>query len=711
MKILLLNYKNGRIKLADLPVPLPGYGEILVETKYSLISAGTERNTISLSRKNIFQKALERPDLVKRVLDFAKKSGVSSAYSLVKGKLDSYIPLGYSSSGVVVEVGEGVSEFKVGDLVACCGQGIAYHGEYTVVPKNMAVKLPENLSLKEGAFGTIGAIAMQGVRQLGTSPGEKILVVGMGLIGEMAYLILKHSGVNVSGCDINKDRVDSLREKNFEVYENKYVSENFLSLTEGIGFDKVIITASDKSGDTLKMAGKVLRKRGVLVVLGNVKMDFEREEYYRKEIEIRFSTSYGPGRYDRKYEVEGIDYPLPYVRWTLKRNIFSFLEMVKNYGIDLEGMISHVFPIEDYKKAYDILLGGEKNFSAIMFEYGVSSGISRKISYGDIKGMNRGEVKIGVIGAGNFAKNFILPILKRRRDVIFHSIVTKNGYSQEELKEKFGFKVGYTNYVDMLDGDFDALFIFTRHDLHQKLVIEGVKSGKFVFCEKPLSIDEGEYLKFKEMVLGNEDVFFTVGFNRRFSPHSLKIKEFFRDRRHPLTFYYRVNCGFLPEDSWIYSREGGGRIISEVCHFLDLMVFLSGERIKKVTGKAIRGVNGRYEDNFLIEVSFERGSLGTVLYSNLMSEGIPKEYVEINGYGKTAFLNNFKEVLFWEKGGKRRISSGFDKGYDGEINAFLDWVKGGGAPPIAYEEIFNVTEATFSILKSLEKGVEIEVEI
>ncbi len=710
MKVVLLNYKSGEIFLEELPVPIPREREILIRVRNSLISPGTEGNTISLSKKNMFQKAIQRPDLVKKVLSFAKKSGVSTAYTLVRDKLNSYIPLGYSSSGEVIEIGGEVNEFKVGDRVACCGQGIAYHGEFNVVPINMAVKLPQNLSFREGAFGTLGAIAMQGVRQANASIGENFLVIGMGIVGELTYLILEAGGINVIGCDVDKRKVEFLRDRGFKVFENKYILENYLSLTEGIGFDKVVITASSKGSEPLELGGDVLRKKGILVVVGNVKMEFSRENFYKKEIDLRFSTSYGPGRYDRKYEVEGIDYPLPYVRWTLKRNMESFLKLISDKKIKVNHLISHTFSIDDYKKAYEIILDKKEIFSGVLFKYGEEKEVKRSIKINEFSGISDDKISIGVIGAGNFPKSFILPLLKKRHDVEFFGVSVKNGYSIKELKEKFPFKYGFTDYKEMVEKDFDALFIFTRHDLHLKLLIEGLKRGKFVYVEKPLAICEEEFLEFKKELEENYEKWkFMVGFNRRFSPYGKGIKDFFSDRKTHLTFYYRVNCGFLPEDSWIYSKEGGGRILSEVCHFLDFMVFVSGEKIKSVFGKEISGVDGKYRDNFLIEIDFESGSKGVILYTNLTDEGLMKEYIEIHTHRKMAVVEDFKRLSLYG-GDKKSISGAQKKGYFEEIDRFIEWIKNGGSPPIPYDEILNVTSGTFGILKSLKEGREIEID-
>ena len=571
----------------------------------------------------------------------------------------------------------------------------------------MAVKLPENIGFKEGAFGTLGAISMQGVRQADVSVGENVLIIGMGLIGELTYLILKASGVNVLGCDVDEKRIETLKGKGLDVYKNGEILENYLPLTKGIGFDKVIICASSKNNSPIEMSGEVLRKKGVVVVLGNVKMEFSRENFYKKEIDIRFSTSYGPGRYDRKYEIEGIDYPLPYVRWTLKRNIESFLRLVSDKKVDISSLISHTFKIEEFEKAYGIILGKKEIYSGILFEYGEKKEIKRKLIFREFDGKSKDKISVGVIGAGNFAKNFILPLIKERKDLELFGICTKNSYSLRELKEKYPFKMGLTDYRELLEEDFDVLLIFTRHNLHLKLLKEGLERGKIVYLEKPLSIYEEEFNKFKEAL--KEDHRFMVGFNRRFSRYSIEAKKFFDGRKRPLTFYYRVNCGFLPDDSWIYTDEGGGRILSEICHFLDFMVYISGEKIVRVSGKVIEGVDGKFRDNFLINVDFDRGSKGTILYTNLISEKIKKEYVEIHTHNKSAFLNDFRELTLLGRK-ERKISGSKDKGYSKEMNEFFKWVKNGGDSPIPYGEILNVTSATFGILKSIEKGKEIEID-
>ncbi|MCX7612089.1 MAG: bi-domain-containing oxidoreductase, partial [Ignavibacterium sp.] len=610
--------KNGEISVEDLPdLTCPPNG-ILVKNYYSLISAGTERTSVETAKASLIGKAKTRPDLVKQVIDNIKKEGFLATYKKVLNRLDNYKELGYSSSGIVIESKTNV--FKPGDRVACAG--FAYHSELVGIPKNLAVKVPDEVSLREAAFTTIGAIALQGVRQAKVNLGETVVVIGLGLIGLITVQLLKANGCKVIGLDIN--------ERNFGLAEGfgcNYcfkLENNFINkihnLTNGFGADAVIITASTNTSEPMEDAIKIARKKGRIVIVGTLKIVIPRQEFYEKELEITISCSYGPGRYDYNYEIKGLDYPYNYVRWTENRNMEAILELLREKKINFEKLITHEIPIEEGLKAYEIITGKVKEqHIGILIKYNQEKDLSRNYTKENFK-VNKtfdSKIVVGFIGAGNFAQSYLLPYLKSK-EIELRKVATKTPITAKSVAEKFGFKYYSTSPEEILDDPhINTIFIVTNHSTHGKFVKEALKRNKNVFVEKPLCITEEELMDIKDIYTKSTSKLF-VGFNRRFSKQFELIKNFFHNRTEPLFILYRVNAGFIPSDHWIQRVEEGGRLIGEGCHFIDIFDFLIESDIKEFDIKAL---NNRSDlqiinDNFILTIKYNDGSVATLLYNS-----------------------------------------------------------------------------------------------
>jgi len=713
MKQILQNMRSGAVEVADVPAPSIQRGRVLVRTAASLISAGTEKNTVDMGKKTLVGKAHSRPDLVKQVIDKARTDGILNTYTAVKAKLDGSTALGYSASGTIVAVGKGVKGFSVGDRVACAGAGYASHAEMISVPQNLCVRLPDNVSLEEGAFGTLGAIAMQGVRLADPTLGEAFVVIGLGLLGQLTVQLLAANGCRVFGVDLDDTKLELARELGADDCSTPgHAEEKIAAWSRGRGADAVLITAATPSNDPIELAGEVARLKGRIVVVGLVGMAVPRNVYYLKELSLQISMSYGPGRYDAEYEERGHDYPFAYVRWTEGRNLESFFDLAATRRIDIRRLISHRFPIERGEEAYKLISGETKEpYLGIVLEYDGKKELETDLRFTS-RPVAQASVRVGMIGAGSYAKKFLLPNLKSRK-AEFCSIATASGVTARDVAKQYGFVATVSEARDVIgDPTSNLVVIATRHDTHAKLAQAALEAGKHTFVEKPLAMNEEDLdsvIAAARVSTGN----LMVGYNRRFSPSARQAKEFFTGRQAPLSILYRVNAGRIAGNSWIQDpTEGGGRIVGEVCHFLDLMNFLTGSMAARVFAQSItsRMADVTDDDSVLISLKFADGSNGTIAYIAEGDNSLPKERVEIYVGRKTFVIDDFRRASM-HSGGKESVKKllGQDKGQAEQMRAVCECVISGGDAPIAIDDLAATTRTTFRILDSLRTGEAMDV--
>lgn len=718
MKQIIQSYKTGEMVLEEVPRPQVFPGMVLVETRASVISAGTEKMIIEIAKKSLVGKAKARPDLVRKVIDTARREGVLNTLEKVRSKLDTPIPLGYSCSGVVLEVGDGVDGLQPGDRVACGGVGYANHAGVNLVPRNLCVRIPNRsngaaadpLSFEQAAFATIGAIALQGVRQATLTLGERVCVIGLGLIGQLTVQICKASGCRVLGADIDPVKLELARRLGCDRAVASQELEHAVSaFTQGVGADAVILTAAAKGSELIALAGEVSRLKGRVVVVGLVGMELPRDLYYKKELDLRLSMSYGPGRYDPEYEERGHDYPLPYVRWTEQRNLQAFLELVADGRVDVDALISHRFPFDNALDAYGLITGGKVPSLGVVLEYPNEPERGRIRVGPDPNPAAPGSLVMGLIGAGNFAKSVLLPRFKKQDPIQLRGVVTARGMTAKAVAQQFGFAY-CAGDVEAILGDehVNTVLIATRHNLHGPLVCRALDAGKHVFVEKPLCLgpEDLDAIVDRCTRTGREFPILMVGFNRRFSPFILRARDVLSSRKTPLVASYRVNAGFIPKDSWIQDpAEGGGRIVGEVCHFVDTLRFLVGAPVRGVQAASIQardeGMVSR--DSVAITLTYSDGSVGTILYHSLGNGSYPKEKLEAAADGVVLALDDYRRLdIHGRKTEKMKGKQ--DKGFDAEIGAFVEAVRNGGAAPIPFEEILETTRVTFAVHQALNTG-------
>lgn len=720
MKQIIQSYKTGQMAVEEVPRPQIQPGMILVETRASIISAGTEKMIVELARKSLLGKARSRPDLVHKVVKSIQKEGLGQTLQKVRSKIDTPIPLGYSCSGVVCETGSGVDALRPGDVVACGGAGYANHSEFNIVPQNLCVKIPNRLDtagggallFEEAAFATVGAIALQGVRQAALTLGERVGVIGLGLIGQLTVQICKASGCRVIGADIDPQKIEMAVKFGAELaVQSNDLERQIWQFTNGAGADAVIITAAAKDSRLIALAGEISRLKGRVVAVGLVGLDVPRDVYYSKELDLRLSMSYGPGRYDPEYEERGHDYPLPYVRWTEQRNMQAFLELVAAGSLDVRPLISHRYPFEQALEAYDLITTGREPSLGVLLGYDNKRQEPKTPVAKNMVAFPSSCVALGVVGAGNFAKALLLPGFKAHKLVAFQGICTAKGISAKTAHDRFGFQYCAEGADDLIgDRAVNSLLIATRHNLHGPLVDKALAAGKHIFVEKPLCLNADELnliiRRYAESVKGGKAPVLMVGFNRRFSPLVQRIRKELAGRSTPIMASYRVNAGFIPRDSWVQDPvEGGGRIIGEVCHFVDALRFLIGSPVRSVQAASIQTDNSKItsRDSISITLSYQDGSVAAIIYHALGNPGFPKEKVEIAAEGKVIDLDDFcKLEIFGPK--RERIKAKQDKGFAAEIDAFVNAVVNGGPAPIPFAEIVETTQVTFAVHKALNTG-------
>lgn len=702
MEELTQKLSNGEMTVQELPTPQLSAGMVLVKNHYSLISAGTEGSTVKAARQNYLEKAKARPQQVAQVMQVLKTQGIVQTYRTVMKKLEAYSPLGYSCAGEVIEVGDDVKDFNVGDLVACGGL-TANHAEIVSVPVNLCVKLHEDADLALACYNTLGSIALQGVRQADMRLGESCAVVGLGLIGQIVCNLLKASGVRVVGIDVSPAPVELAAKHCADlalVRDTAGIEEKIYDFTGGLGVDCVIIAAATPSLDPVNFAGAIVRKKGTVVVLGAVPTGFDREPYYyKKELQLKMSCSYGPGRYDLNYEEKGIDYPAAYVRWTEKRNMEAFQELLATRRIDLSYLTTHTFSLEDAPKAYDMIANKAEPYLGIVLKYDVKKTHKQEPVLIADTACRTSDVGVAFIGAGSYAQGQLLPNLPK--DIRRVGVMTNSGATSKRVAERFHFEMCTSNEEDILNNSaVNTLFIATRHDSHAKYVMDGLRAGKNVYVEKPLCLNLNELLDIQELCKDSRKSVM-IGFNRRFSPHAREIKK--RVGNGKMSMIYRCNAGRIPADSWVQDLTiGGGRIIGEACHFIDFMTFMCGSKPVKVIASVLKDVQN-LNDTMNIIVEFENGSSGVVAYYANGSKAMPKEYFEVFASGIAAKIDDFKETIIYTKGSPIKFKTqSQDKGQKAMVNDYFESIRSGKSL-ISMDEIFAVTVASFAALKSIQE--------
>jgi len=720
VKQVLQNRKTGSPFVGDVPVPALQRGRVLVRTIASLISAGTERAAVELVNKGLIQEARQRPDLVKAVVAKVRSEGLLNTFSSVRDKLTASQSLGYSAAGIVEGVGEDVSEFQIGDRVACAGVGFASHAEVLSVPRNLCVLLPEAVTFASGAFGTLGAIALQGVRLTEPTLGESVVVIGLGLVGQLTVQLLKANGCRVFGLDLDPSRVALALELGADAasLSNDETPKLIENWTRGRGADAVLITAATDSDQPVELAAKVSRLKGRVVIVGMTGLNIPRQPFFVRELSLTISMSYGPGRYDPDYEERGHDYPLAYVRWTEKRNIEAFLDLVAAGRVDVGKLITHEFSIDEAERAYQLISGDLKEpYLGVVLRYDPEREVARRVQLSESTstpvGRSDNSITLGVIGAGGYVPAMLLPHFKTA-GVTFRSIATSSGISAHDVGKRFGFAYAVSSADDVIEDPVVSLVLIgTRHDLHADLVRRALEKNKHVFVEKPLALND-QQLDEIVRAAANSSGQLMVGFNRRFSSLARQAKDFFDGRTTPLSILYRVNAGHVPKDHWIQdAREGGGRIVGEVCHFIDLMQFWTEALPVSVFAEAVGGKADQIvaADSVFVTLRFADGSNGSIAYLSEGDAALAKERIEIFGAGKTFVIDDFLHARKYEKGRETRMSlRSKDKGQLGQVRAVCSSLIEGKAAPISLEELITTTRATFRALDSLRTGQRIGLE-
>jgi predicted dehydrogenase/threonine dehydrogenase-like Zn-dependent dehydrogenase len=705
------NYRTGRIRVEQVNAPGLRDEGILVQTAFSVISAGTEGMKVREGKMSLLGKAMARPDQVKKVMRSLRQQGPRATVEKVFSKLDSLTPLGYSLAGTVIAVGRLAGEFQVGQQVACAGAEHAQHAEVVYVPKNLAVPVPAGVPLDQAAFATIGAIAMQGFRRASPQLGEVACVVGLGLLGQILVRILRAAGVTAVGVDLSKERCELAVAGGAAAAttpDDPGLSATMGSLTGGFGADAIFITAGGDSAGPVDLAVRLARDRARVVDIGKTRIELSWNDYYMKELDFVFSRSYGPGRYDSTYEEQGVDYPIGYVRWTERRNLASFLELIAHRRLDLAPIITSVHPIADAESVYEAIARGEGGLG-ILFQY--PDGVSLERRLPAVAGGGRveaqGKLRLGVIGAGSYAQSMLLPHLAKDPRVALVEVATRTSLSAANAQRRFPFQRSSTHAAGLLAADdVNAVLIATRHASHAPLTAAALLTGRPVFVEKPLAIDRAGLERVREAMSESGNDRLQVGFNRRFAPLVVETRRLFEGRAYPLLMIYRVHAGQLETNSWYLDRSEGSRFLGEGGHFLDVFAFLTGSRPLCVSAQCLRSIQGSPDDrdNLTVTVTYADGSVGQLLYLTQGGSRVPKEELEVFGGGKTARLHNFSELELYDGDARRRLRARLDKGQRAEMAAFVEAVVSGGAMPVPVDVQLETTLATLAAEESLVAG-------
>jgi len=761
---------------------------------------GTEKYMLELARKSLLGKALARPDLVRQVIAKAQAEGILEAWRQAMGRLDTPVPLGYSSAGVVVDVGPGVGGFAVGDRVACAGSGYAGHTAVASVPANLCVKIPTrgqgdpsassgrrketrrqgdfspsprlplSVSFEEAAFVALGGIALEAVRMARVSLGETVVVIGLGLLGQIAVQLLNAAGCHVIGMDINSQKAEMTLQHGAEAVATDYPTLSAIcrQRTANHGADAVIILAATPSNEPLEQAAELCRERGRIVAAGLVGLEIPRQPFYDKELELVVSRAWGPGLYDPNYAEKGLDYPIAYVRWTAKRNIEEFLAQLARGTVQVKHLITHRFPFDRALEAYELILEGKEPYIGVLLTYSEEPDLRRRI---DLKALNlqdrqgkqrsqsatctepsrsirspQSAIGIGLIGAGQYARGTLLPALQKVKGVRYIGVATATGLSGRHVGDKYGFEYCTTDYRELLEDEgAKAVFVLTRHGSHARFTAEALRAGKAVFVEKPLALNEEQLSAIvraywqaadpsvakpadSEIEASNPQSatctepsrsirnppFLMVGFNRRFAPTTKFVQEHLRGGTGPLVVHCRCNAGYIPPDSWVHDpTQGGGRIIGEVCHFVDLIQALTGGLPVEVYVAAAGGSHADLDDNITVSLELDNGSVASIVYAAGGDKSFPREYVEVFGQGAVATIDNFKSASFTQAGRTSRKRGWFsvDRGHVNELRTFFRHLREGRPQPVPMREYVATTLATFAMERSIREGKPIKVDV
>ncbi len=700
MKQIIQDLKNGETILEEVPVPTPKSGSVLIKTTKSLVSLGTERMLVEFGKANFISKARQQPDKVKMVLDKVKTDGLKPTMEAVFNKLNQPLPLGYCNVGEVTAIGKGVTEFKVGDRVASNGN----HAEYVNIPKNLVAKIPDNVTDEEAAFTVIGSIGLQGIRLLDPTFGETIVVVGLGLIGLVTAELLLANGCNVIGFDFDPEKVRIANEKGVIAINPSEGTDQvkFIeSYTNDVGADGVIITASNKSNEIISQSARMCRKRGRVVLVGVIGLDISRADFYEKEISFQVSCSYGPGRYDEEYEQKGNDYPIGYVRWTEKRNFEAILNAISKGTLKVKPLITERVSLKEFQKIYGDMSNSRSIASILEYDKTKEPTCTVTITNKSFEGK---KGVIGIIGAGNFTSSTVLPNLKKI-DAQVKYIASSGGLSSTIMAKRHSIAKSTSNYKDILkDEEVDLIFITTKHNTHASMVLETIRAQKSVFVEKPLALSEDEL----EAIIAeykNHNVNISVGFNRRFAPLAKNMKKFLGNDNTPINIVATMNAGFIPADVWVHDMEvGGGRIIGEACHYIDLCTYLTGSRVKAVCMNAMGKYPKENSDNASILLRYENGSNAVINYFANGSKAYSKERVEVYSQERTLIMDNWRKLKSYGFKNGKNSSSKQDKGHFNQFQELITQQQKGEKAIIPFDEIVNTTRASFAAIESLKQG-------
>jgi predicted dehydrogenase/threonine dehydrogenase-like Zn-dependent dehydrogenase len=738
VKQIIQNYKTGELQLLEVPAPVLRKSFVLVQNVSSLLSIGTEKSMLEMAKKSLLGKALARPDLVKQVIAKVRAEGILEAYRAAMARLDNPVPLGYSCAGLVLEVAQGVQDFKKGDRVACAGSGFASHAEVVAVPENLCTKIPGNVGFESASFVALGGVALEAIRMANPSLGDKVAVIGLGLLGQITVQLLGAAGCHVFGMDISEDKVRMALENGAAggAVSGEGDALNAARNFAPNGFDSVIIMAASKSNEPVELAAEITRERGKIIAAGLVGLDIPRKTFFEKELELVVSRAWGPGVFDTLYTEKNIDYPYAYARWTGKRNLEEFLYQLSKGSIRLDHLITHRFEIEKSLEAYDLILKGKEPYMGILLTYPQrESPIRRKVDLRTAAPQEAGRQKefksgignrqsaigVGLIGSGLFAKGTILPVLKGSNGISFRGVATSTGVSGKQIGKKYGFRYCTTDPNEIIkDPEIDLVMILTRHGSHAHWVCEALKAGKNVFVEKPLCLNEEELKQITDVYHStfrtqHPAPVLTVGFNRRFAPTTQEAIRFFSKIPRPLVVTVRVNTGHISKESWVHdTEEGGGNIIGEVCHFVDLIQAITGSYPVSVFARSVQVDSTAVipEDNVMINLSMADGSIGTIVYNAVGDKALERERVEVFGGGASFVIDNFKSFILSQSGRRKRVSNrfrGVDRGHKAEMQSLIAALHDDRVLPVAFESYVATTRTTFAALESLRTGKPIHV--
>lgn len=704
--------RQGVAVVEEVPAPKVEPGTVLVQVENSCISIGTEMSGLKMSGAPLWKRALKQPDNVKKVLKMAATSGWSRTHSLVRGQLEAGSATGYSAAGIIIAVGDGVSHLQIGDRVACAGAQCAHHAEYIRVPINLTVLIPDSLDFSHASTVTLGAIAMQGVRRASVTLGECFVVIGLGILGQLTVQLLKASGCRVIGVDLDVSRIKLATELGMDIgllSEHGEQIEHVLRLTNGIGADGVIVTAATPSNEVMSSAFNFCRKKGRVVLVGDVGLDLKRSDFYQKELDFFISSSYGPGRYDNRYEEEGLDYPVAYVRWTENRNMEEYLRLLSEGKVNIEPMIGASYSVSDAGSAYQKLKDAAEKPLMVLLKYAENKlpNIIRTIPNPRATKAKDGQIRLAVVGAGGFAKGMHLPNLAKLADKYhLQAIVSRTGHNATATAKQFAATYASTDYAVILDDPMiDAVLLTTRHDLHTEMVLQALHAKKHVLVEKPLALSSESLEKIIAFYAEHDTnpPILLTGFNRRFSPIMQRIKQIVSHRANPMILNYRMNAGYIPLNHWVHGNEGGGRNLGEACHIYDLFTFLTDSKVRSISTQVIKPSTDYYaaDDNFVTTISFVDGSLATLTYTALGSKDYPKEQLEIFMDGKVLSMQDYKNLNILGVKSKGITHNAIEKGQMEELVAFADAISHSGVWPIPLWHQIQATEISLQVEKDL----------